>query len=380
MSATDPHDAPDLEPVDRLALDEAAEVSGPGGRGHLRLVVIGDDRGALTCAAAQRFGVGTVRVFTDGVDAERRLYERLAARAAEGAVPLEVVRTGLEPALVADATLVLGRLPKHHAELEELTGLLATHAADDVRVVLAGRVKHMSRGLNDALALGFRDVRASLGRQKSRALHASAPRRDHAITPFPRWARLDDVGLEVAAHGGAFAGASLDIGTRTLLEVCERALDDAGFPCDAKGRAVDLGCGTGLLAASLATARPRMHVTATDRSWAACASASATVERAGLSERVTVLRDDAAATIADASVDLVLLNPPFHDGTTVDDAAATPLFRAAARILRPGGTLLTVFNAHLPHRTTLRRTVGPTVQVARTAKFIVTRSTVPGTR
>lgn len=371
---------PDLDPVDRLALDEAADAlagDAPADAAtRIRLVVVGDLTGALTIEAARRFGVDEVRVFVDGVDAERRVTTRATEQAHDPERGGLAVRClGLEPALVEGATLVVGRLPKHHAELEELVGLLATHADDRVHAVLAGRIKHMSRGLNDALALGFDHVRASLGRQKSRALHARSPRRDHAIRPFPRWARLADLDVDVAAHGGAFAGATLDIGTRALLDVLEPALESAGVAPDAEGRAVDLGCGTGLLATALARSRPRMRVTATDRSWAACASARETADRAGLAERIEVVRDDAAASIGDASVDLVLLNPPFHDGTTVDDVAAEPLFRAAARILRPGGTLLTVFNAHLPHRTALRRIVGPTEQVARTAKFIVTRST-----
>ncbi|MGO2112970.1 MAG: class I SAM-dependent methyltransferase [Pseudoclavibacter sp.] len=381
------HGAGDLDPVDLLALDEAADA--PGERpddatgdarrdGSIRLAVFGDRTGALTFAAADRFGANDVRVFSDEVDVERAIDALAAARAADESVaPVRVRRFGLEPELVSGATLVLGRLPKHHAQLEELAALIATHADAEVRFVGAGRVKHMSRGLNDVLALGFDEVRASLGRQKSRALHAWAPRRDHGIDPFPRWASVPELGVEVAAHGGAFAGASLDIGTRALLDALEPALEASGVGPDFAGDAVDLGCGTGLIAVALAAARPGLRVTATDRSWAACASAAATAVRAGADARVTVLRDDAASTLPDSSVDLVVLNPPFHEGTELAETAAEPLFAAAARILRPGGSLVTVFNAHLPHRTPLRRMVGPTEQVSRTPKFVVTRSVVP---
>lgn len=363
-----------LDPVDLLALDEAADAH--AGATRTKLVVVGDLTGHLTFAAAERFGAGDVRVFQDGIDAEHRLELLGAERAADTSLALTGVRRfGLEPGLVEGATIVFGRLPKHHDELEELVALMAEHADDDVRFVGAGRVKHMSRGLNDVLEHGFATVRASLGRQKSRALHAWGPKRSHTIAPYPRWSRIDDLDVEVAAHGGAFAGASLDIGTRALLDVLDEALARSGIDDNHEGTAVDLGCGTGLLAVALARARPRMRVVATDRSWAACASARATVERAGLADRVTVVRDDAASKIGAASADLVLLNPPFHDGASIDDTAAEPLFAAAARILRPGASLVTVFNAHLPHRTALRRIVGPTEQVARTPKFAVLRST-----
>lgn len=366
----------DLDPVDRLLLDEAATIARPAGTAAAGaaapppvLAVVGDRNGALTAAAAARFGARDVRAFHDGVDAERR------AAAAEG-LPAEtrVRRYGLEPALVEGATLVIARLPKHSLELEELTSLVATHADRSVHLVAAGRVKHMTHGMNEVLGRGFGRVRASLGRQKARAIHASEPRRDHGISPFPRHGRLDDLDLDVAAHGGVFAGARLDIGTRALLDVLGAALDAAGIGPEHAGTAVDLGCGTGLLAVAVARARPRMRVIATDRSWSACASAAATVAGAGLAERITVTRDDAASRIPARSVDLVVLNPPFHDGFGLDDDAAAPLFGAAARILRPGASLVTVFNAHLPHRTALRRLVGPTQQLARTPKFIVTRS------
>ena len=94
----------------------------------------------------------------------------------------------------------------------------------------------------------------------------------------------------------------------------------------------------------------------------------------GLDERVKVTHDDAGSELADASADVVLLNPPFHLGTSVHTAAATRLFEAAARLLRSGGELWTVYNTTLAYRGELTRLVGPTEQVHRTAKFTVTRS------
>ena len=50
------------------------------------------------------------------------------------------------------------------------------------------------------------------------------------------------------------------------------------------------------------------------------------------------------------------------------------MFVEAARVLKPGGVMLTVFNSHLPHRRALERVIGQTVQLGRNAKFTVTRS------
>lgn len=137
------------------------------------------------------------------------------------------------------------------------------------------------------------------------------------------------------------------------------------------GTAVDLGCGTGILAVSIARSRPGMRVLATDRSWAACESARETARLAGLGERIDVRREDAGSGIPDESVDLVLCNPPFHDRHEVLERMSDALFGQAARMLRPGGAMVTVYNSHLRHRQALERLVGPTSQLARTPKFTV---------
>jgi 16S rRNA (guanine1207-N2)-methyltransferase len=120
---------------------------------------------------------------------------------------------------------------------------------------------------------------------------------------------------------------------------------------------------------------PGWQVVATDQSWAAVASARATVEANGLADRVRVVRDDAGSTLPSGGADVVLLNPPFHVGATVHVGIAHKLFEATARLLRPGGELWCVWNSPLGYRPALERVVGPTRQVSRGPKFTVTVST-----
>lgn len=352
-----PPSSSSLPAVEALAFDEAAARSFAPGR-----IVVVDASDDLALALGAAHPQAELRLFQDTVPA--------AAPAPEG-----VIRFPLGAELVRDADLVVGTLPKALAALEELTRLLALHAAADVQVVLAGREKHLNRGMNAVLARGFDQVSASRGRSHARALCASGPRPDTTIAPFPRVTTVDGVAFPIAAHGAAFAGTTLDIGTRALLEALPEALSTGGIGQGTARTAVDLGCGTGVLATRLATMLPEAHVIATDRSWAAAASARATAQGAGVSDRVSVRHEDAGSSIPSASVDLVLLNPPFHDGHTVDEDLARDLFAAAARMLRPGGILLTVYNSHLSHRSALSRIVGPTAQLLRTPKFTVTRST-----
>jgi 16S rRNA (guanine1207-N2)-methyltransferase len=355
-------EAPDLVAVDatdRLLLDEAA---GALAVDPDRVVVVDDSHGALTLGAVVLHGAVDVRVHQDLLVGELALAanaERTGQTGSYRSLPLT-------PELVRGARVVLAKAPKSLDALRELAEVVAAGADPAVTLYVGGRLKHMTRAMNDVLGDCFTDVSATLARQKSRVLVARGPR---PVTPsFPRCREHADLGVTLCAHGAAFAGAKVDRGTRALLAALPQAAPDATS-------AVDLGCGTGLLAVALATARPEVTVLATDQSAAAVASAEATLAANGLTGRVQVRRDDAAASIPDGSMDLVVCNPPFHLGVAVHTGVAERLFAAAARVLRPGGEFWCVYNSHLPHRDTLRRLVGPTRQVSRDPVFTVAVST-----
>jgi len=364
-----------VDATDRLLLDEARDLLGR----TPDVVVIGDRFGALTLGAIA-LGAERVRVHTDAVTAERALAVN-AERC--GLTDRVEVHATLDAGLLTGARLVLLQLPTSLAELSEIAELVSRAAADDVVVLGGGRVKHMTRSMNDVLAAELIDVRATLARQKSRVLVASGVRPDRRDAPrsSPAHRRLTEAelvaaagvpGVEVVARGGVFAGDRLDLGTRFLLQHADR------WPRAAAVRdAVDLGSGSGLLAATLALRYPEAAVVATDRSAAATASTTATAEANGVGERVTVVRDDAGDSLPDASADLVLCNPPFHDRASVRSDAAHRMFATAGRVLRPGGELWTVFNTPARYRNALTRAVGPTELVGQNPKFTVTRSRRP---
>jgi len=354
-------EAPNLFAVDasdRLILDEAAAdvaAASPG-----TVVTLGDHYGALTIGALA-LGATAVRSYQDSLIGERAL----AGNSPDG----DYRRLPLDAELLGGARVVLMQLPKSLAELDELAGAIARFADPDVRVFAGGRLKHMTIEMNTVLGRHFGEVSVSLARQKSRVLVARHPL--SVPDEYPQRAFVEDLGLWVCAHGGAFSGAKLDIGTRFLLSVLDRAVPDARL-------AIDLGCGTGILAAAVARSRPQLRVIATDQSRIAVASAEATMAANGL-DGVTVVRDLGLESQPDASADLILLNPPFHTGAAVTTGLAENLFHDAARVLRPGGELWTVFNSSLGYRSALQRVVGPTREVARNAKFTVSASSRPET-
>ena len=311
-------DDPDLrahDAADRLLLDESAAAR--AGLERQDVVVIGDMYGALalTVASETDDSPGVVRVHQDPLSAERGLD----ANARSLDLEASVASLPLDAELVRDARVVLLRLPRSLESLRDIAGLIAAHASPDVVVFAGGRLKHMSLGMNDVLREYF---------------------------------------------------ASLDIGTRLLIDNLPETI--LGEDDDA---AIDLACGNGIVGATLALRYPSLRVYASDESSAAVASARATAVANGIEDRMSVVRDDALSTLPDASASFIALNPPFHRGGAIDETIARHLFADAARVLRPGGELWTVWNSALQYRQPLESLVGPTRQVARTSKFTVTFST-----
>jgi 16S rRNA (guanine1207-N2)-methyltransferase len=366
---------PDLESAELVAVDAADrlllselehEVRSDPSLLEAGLVVIGDNFGAITLGAIAELGFTNVRVHQDARSGELALENNAEATKVKGFTFHE-----LTPELVSGARIVALRLPRSLDQLDQWSALIAAYAAEDVLVFAGGRIKHMSLGMNDVMKQYFEKVVASLAVQKSRVLRARLPQAEAALADLALWPkskRYDMLDMTIVSHGGVFAGINLDIGTRELLAVLEQTPASAST-------IIDFGCGTGVLAVAIARLRPKAAVIASDQSTAAVASARSTIAVNDLADRVTVVRDDALATQADASADLILFNPPFHSGAAVHSDTSIRLFEDAARVLKPGGELWVVANRHLGYQSHLARIVGQTREVSRSTKFTVTAST-----
>lgn len=357
------------------------------------LVVIGDRHGALTLGAAEMFGAAGIRVHQDALLSERALAAN-AARLCPRMGLVDYEQHALGESLLRGARLVLLRLPRSLAELEEIVWHIARWADAGVTVLAGGRDKHMSRRMNDVLSGGFGEVSAGLGQRKARVLTARSPRsaKELGDLRFPMRERDSELAFDLFAFGATFGGASFDRGSRLLLRTLG-ALELGAKPisgprrdasaqvvsASGKGgapeRILDLGCGNGVLAVSAALAWPEAQVIATDQSAAAVAATRCTAEVAGVGDRVETHRADASEAVQAGWADLVLLNPPFHTGSTVHAGVAHRLIRSAAPALAHGGELRLVFNSHLGYRPLIEREIGPTRQLARDRTFTVLAAT-----
>ncbi|MCR8913844.1 class I SAM-dependent methyltransferase [Marinobacter panjinensis] len=177
---------------------------------------------------------------------------------------------------------------------------------------------------------------------------------------------LPDSEQTISAMPNVFARDKLDIGTRLLLPLVKR--EAAGLPAGA--RVLDLACGNGVLGLTALAANPELAVTFSDVSSQAVVSARDNVSEAFPGAEVAFHHNDCIPEDA-GRFELVLLNPPFHEGGVVGDHIALRLFRQVARHLEPSGRMLMVGNRHLGYHRSLRRFFSTVRQLDADPKFVV---------
>jgi 16S rRNA (guanine1207-N2)-methyltransferase len=256
---------------------------------------------------------------------------------------------GLSP---ASFDLVLSHLPRGRAVQEELIRGAAWVLRPGGRFYF---VANKRAGVKSAIAY-TRELfgRCGVVRQK-KGHHVALTVRPPDLHPLPpedgyvtHSITLD--GTETAAIGkpGVFAWDRLDDGTGALVRAMEIGVKD---------RVLDLGCGTGL--AGLAAARRATEglVLLVDADVRAVESARRTLEANGIANGEALLSDCGSAVL-DRRFDVVVANPPFHQGVGVDYEVARQFVRDAARVLCRGGRLFLVANRFLRYPDLIRETFG----------------------
>ncbi len=170
--------------------------------------------------------------------------------------------------------------------------------------------------------------------------------------------------VELITDRGTFSPNRLDPGTAFLL--------DAAPPPPEQGRLLDLGCGYGPIAVTLARLSPAAEVIAVDVNERSRSLTAANAERLGLTNVTVAAPDD----VSDEPFDLIWSNPPIRVGKA---ALHDLLLRWMGR-LAPGGAAVLVVNRHLG-ADSLQRWLGeqglPTERLASKKGYRLLRSTRP---
>ena len=176
-----------------------------------------------------------------------------------------------------------------------------------------------------------KDTVTNVADQPAQHYFSSDP--DVASAPSSVSLHLPDVQLDLAADRGVFSASRVDPGTKLLLL-------DAAQPTAAETSILDLGCGYGPIAVTLALRAPTATVWAIDVNERARELCAANAESAGCSN-VRVAAPDAVDP--DVSFDLIVSNPPIRIGK----AALHELLTCWLSRLSPTGRAQLVVQKHL---------------------------------
>ncbi|MBD2858841.1 class I SAM-dependent methyltransferase [Spongiibacter sp. KMU-158] len=141
---------------------------------------------------------------------------------------------------------------------------------------------------------------------------------------------------------GIFGWQKIDRGSALLIEQLPAFLQGLSRKPQTL---LDLGCGYGYLSVMAAKALPEADYILTDNN--ATALLAAEKNCAEHTIRACCVLADCASGITE-KVDVVLCNPPFHQGFSVDGDLTDRFIAAAKQRLKPGGQALFVVNQFIP--------------------------------
>ena len=326
-----------------------------------RLLILNDSFGALSVALNRT----APTMMTDSFLAQKGALENYAANDLDSNT-LNVLPSTDELTGIYDIVLI--KIPKSHALLEDQLRKLRPHITQNTTLIAAGMVKHLHASLGKLFEKVIGPTHASLAKKKARLIFSKY---EEGLTvgdnPFPKRYQLEGTSYQITNHSGVFSRDSLDIGTRFFLQ---------NLPSiESEGRIVDLGCGNGVVGLMMSINSPNSELIFTDESFMAIASAKENFKSVhGKELRAQFMVTNCLQGVGQGSVDLILNNPPFHQQNVVSDSIAKQMFLESKHVLKERGELWVIGNRHLGYHVALKELFGNCTVVAKNDKFVILTS------
>ena len=366
--------------ADTYLLDWLADKREPG---HGPCCVVNDSFGALALGLVGS-GESAVSSWSDSFVA----HQGAKANAVRNNIAVDAVRwvpsteVPQIPEPFAAFALVVVKVPKSLDRLQQQLEALSPFIDTETMVVAGGMTKQIHTSTINCFERTVGPTTTSLARKKARLIFATPETPGDTTPPKQSPRTLQTVtGLTLLTDPALFSYQKVDPATALLLDAITPLVDASDIT-----DTVDMGCGSGVVGMSLLQHKPGLAITFTDESYMAVAMSKASLQHnidngliTSLLGEHTFLVDDCGSTIGDNSVDLVVINPPFHDATAQTMAIAKRMFVNAARVLRPGRSVVVVGNRHLNHHTTLRRWFTKPTVIASDRRFVVLHAEVKPT-
>ncbi|RST87771.1 class I SAM-dependent methyltransferase [Aquibium carbonis] len=184
-----------------------------------------------------------------------------------------------------------------------------------------------------------------------------------ATAPFMTAGPADRVDGRFLTAPGMFSHERIDPASKLLAD---------NLPAAIKGRVADFGAGWGYLSSEIL--KRAEGLTALDLHEADFESLEAAkANLAGLTGDAPIgyhWRDLLQEPVA-RQYDLIVMNPPFHQGRAAEPAIGQGMIRAASAALKPGGRLMMVANRGMPYEPVLAAAFAATGETCRDDRFKV---------
>ncbi len=160
-------------------------------------------------------------------------------------------------------------------------------------------------------------------------------------------AEFQDSTLPIYSLPGVFSHGRLDVGTRVLLDT---------FDTLPEGRVLDFGCGAGVISACIQQMQGQRTLTLVDCDALALRSSRKTLSALQV-DSFEVIASDGLSEV-EGSFDLIISNPPFHQGVKTHYVVTEQFLANSLRFLKPGGELRIVANSFLKYPPIIKSTFG----------------------
>lgn len=255
---------------------------------------------------------------------------------------------------------VLIHTPKNMSFFEDILCHLTQHLHPQSKVICGSMVKHLAPTSFELLSKYIGKTSTSLAQKKARLVFADFEKSE-VSSPYPLSVKIDTFSVPFSNNSNLFSRDKLDIGTRLFLEHIPRG--------DFKS-ILDLGCANGIIGIKAKMLNPTARISFSDDSAMAIESAKTNYKNY-FNDEAYFFWTNCFEGQPKNSLDLVLCNPPFHQGNTIGDFIAWQMFKDAYDALKAGGILRVIGNSHLGYQIKLKKLFGNSNIVATNSKFVI---------